>query len=74
MSKRGISSIECLAPNDYTYIVGVNGVTRIEQETINYGDHGISQFNIYKNVGQLDRTVMHRAVAEIRYRQESEVG
>ena len=69
MSDKRILSILCLHPNDSYYICGQQRVTRITYETVNYGDHGIGQYNVYKD-DQLFATVMHRAIAEINYVQE----
>lgn len=48
------------------FAVGHDGVTKIEFEARNYGDHGIGQFHVFKG-DTLFATMMHRAVSEIRY-------
>ena len=46
--------------------VGANGVSKIEAETEDYGDHGLGWFNVYFGDELLQRMAA-RAVAEIRY-------
>ena len=70
---KGISGIEPMREGEYPlyYKVGVQGVTKIEYEHLNYGDHGIGQYLVYKG-DHLHSTVMHRALSEIWYVQPPE--
>lgn len=34
--------------NPASYVVGMYGVTRIENEVLNYGDHGLSVMHVYE--------------------------
>ena len=71
MSDPRIEWISGYQPNDereypISHRVGYDGITAIEYELHNYGDHGIGVYNVFKD-GTLFSTVSHRAVAEIRY-------
>lgn len=49
---------------DWAYTLGVNGVTKIERETENLGDHGLGWFHVYQGE-RLCVTVAARSVARI---------
>ena len=50
----------------FSYKVGVDGVTDIKYSCMNYGDHGVGQFDVYKG-DEIYASMMHRATADVFY-------
>lgn len=55
----------------FEFIVGWNGVDKIEHEVENYGDHGIAWFNVYEGY-DLAHSVAAKAVAYVEWAREEE--
>ena len=65
---KGIYGPEPMRENEYpiSYTVGFDGVTRIDWEMQNYGDHGIGVYHVFKG-DDLHATLVLRNLAEVQY-------